>query len=75
MLRARGGRGSAQRAAEATPPCFLTEVKNAARSLLISAEGDGVGHGDGEWETEKMVGFLPHPSLSAGFDSSPWRSI
>lgn len=65
------GRGSAQHAAVATPPCFLTEVKNAATSLLITAEGDGVGHWDGELETEKRVRFLPHPSLSAGFVPSP----
>lgn len=49
VLRARGtGRRSAQHAAVATQPCFLAEVKNAATSLLIAAEGDGVGHRDGE---------------------------
>lgn len=42
------GRGSAQHAAVATLACFLAEVKNAATSLLITAEGDGVGHRDGE---------------------------
>lgn len=51
------GWGSAQHAAVATAPCFLMEVRNAGMSLLIPAEGDGIGRRDGEWESEKGQDF------------------